>query len=394
MLMGCTLRDELNNLKQLAQDFATQNIAVRSGLSSNTLFPMDLWHSLGSSGLLGISTPKDFGGQGSGYRGIFVAGRALARHGLCLGITLSWLMHQITARFFLGSFTSEDQRHRLLPGIATGAKTASIAISEPGVGGHPKHLKATAEKTPSGYLITGEKTFLTNGPIADIFIVFAISSQEGGRKRYSAFLVTKDNPGLRLTEPMDFGFLRPCPHGGIILDGCIVPSDDMIGSPGKAYEDMALPFREIEDTMMMGPILGAQEARLDGIVSAMHGSAATLTEDIAFRLGGISSILAALDVMAIEACRMLEDKDDPKELLKLILAFRRLNAQIHQELEEVASLSRIIPSGAYQLLIHDLDHIGRFAGRVGKLKQIRLGEALIETKSHSLKKKMVTDHGS
>jgi len=380
--MGCTLKDELNNLRQLAQDFATQNIAGRSELSSNTEFPMDLWHSLGSSGLLGISTPKDFGGQGLGYRGILIVGRALARHGLCLGITLSWLMHQITARFFLGSFTSEGQRHRLLPRIATGAITASIAISEPGVGGHPKHLKAMAEKTPSGYLITGEKTFLTNGPIADIFIVFAISAQEGERKRYSAFMVAKDNPGLRLTEPLDFGFLRPCPHGGIILDGCIVPAADMIGNQGEAYEDMALPFREIEDTMMMGPILGAQEARLDGIVSAMHGSAVILTEDIAFRLGGISSISSALDVMALEACRRIEDKDNPKELPKLILAFRRLNAQMHQELEEVVSLSRIIQPGAYQVLTHDLDHIGRFVGRVSKLKQIRLGEALIENKSH------------
>jgi acyl-CoA dehydrogenase len=382
MPMGCTLRDELNNLRQLAQDFAAQNIAGRSELSSNTLFPMDLWRSLGRSGLLGISTPKDFGGQGLGYKGISVAGRALARHGLCLGITLSWLMHQITARFFLGSFPSEGQRHRLLPGIATGDITASIAISEPGVGGHPKHLKAMAEKTGSGYLITGEKTFLTNGPIADIFIVFAISSQEGERKRYSAFMVAKDNPGLRLTEPLDFGFLRPCPHGGIILDGCIVSADDMIGNPGKAYEDMALPFREIEDIMMMGPILGAQEARLDGIVSVMHGSAVIPPEDIAFLLGGISSVSNALDVIALEACRRLEDGDNPKELPKLILAFRRLNSQIHQELEEVASLSGIIPSGAYQVLTHDLDHIGRFAGRVSKLKQIRLGEALIENKSH------------
>jgi acyl-CoA dehydrogenase len=291
-------------------------------------------------------------------------------------------MHQITARFFLGSFTSEGQRHKLLPGIATGAITVSIAISEPGVGGHPKHLRTTAEKTGSGYLITGEKTFLTNGPIADIFIVFAISAQEGGRKRYSAFMVTKDNPGLRLTEPSDLGFLRPCPHGGIILNGCIVSSADMIGNPGEAYEDMALPFREIEDIMMMGPILGAQEARLDGIVSAMHGAVVIPAEDIAFRLGGISSILNALDVIALHACTRLEDKDNPKELLKLILAYRRLNAQIHQELEEVASLSRIIPSGAYQVLTHDLDHIGRFAGRVSKLKQIRLGEALIENKSH------------
>ena len=145
---------------------------------------------------------------------------------------------------------------------------------------------------------------------------------------------------------------------------------------------MVLPFREIEDTMMMGPILGAQEARLDGIVSTMHGSAVIPPEDICFRLGGISSISNALDVIALHACRRLEDGDNPKELPKLILAYRRLNAQIHQELAEVASLSGIIPSGAYQVLTHDLDHIGRFAGRVSKLKQIRLGEALIENKSH------------
>ena len=226
--------------------------------------------------MLGIGTPKEFGGKGLVIPGIRAAGRAIARHGCCLGITLSWLMHEIAARFIFSEYASSDQKRTYLPAMAKGEATASIAISEPGVGGHPRAPKTTAEKTDSGYLLTGEKTFLTNGPIANLFIVLAVSGQEGERKCYSAFIVPRETPGLRQAEPLDFGFLRPCPHGGIIMDACMIPEENLLGIPGTAYEDMALPFREVEDAMMMGPIIGAQEARLYEIATALREKASPL----------------------------------------------------------------------------------------------------------------------
>jgi len=377
MPMGYDPTDDLKNLQQQAADFALRSIATRKGLSSHTSFPLDLWKEFGGSGMLGIGTPKEFGGKGLGYTGICAAGRALARHGCCLGITLSWLIHEIAAKYIFSEYASSDQKKRYLPAMATGEITTSIAISEPGVGGHPKHLKTTAEKTGSGYLLTGEKSFLTNGPIADLFIVFAVSGHEGERKRFSAFVVPRETPGLRQTEPLDFGFLRPCPHGGIIMDACMIPEENLLGISGTAYEDMALPFREVEDTMMMGPIIGAQEARLYEIVSAFREKAAPLTEDIPFQLGGLISTLSVLDIIALDAAHRLDDGNDHGGLTNLILAFRHICAKMHQEFNELITMAGIIPSESYQALAHDLDYIERFAGRVSRIKQMKLGTALI-----------------
>jgi alkylation response protein AidB-like acyl-CoA dehydrogenase len=381
MPMGHTPTDDLKNLQQQAADFALRSIATRKGLSSHTSFPLNLWKEFGGSGMLGIGTPKEFTGKGLGYTGICAAGRAFARHGCCLGITLSWLIHEIAAKFIFSEYASSDQKKRYLPAMATGEITTSIAISEPGVGGHPKHLKTAAEKTGSGYLLTGEKTFLTNGPIADLFIVLAVSGYEGERKRYSAFIVPREAPGLRQTEPLDFGFLRPCPHGGIIMDACMIPEENLLGIPGTAYEDMALPFREVEDAMMMGPIIGAQEARLYEIVSAFREKASPLTEDISFQLGEFISTLSVLDIIALEAAHKLDDGNDHGELTNLILAFRHICAKMHQEFNELITMTCIIPSESYQALTHDLDHIVRFAGRVSRIKQMKLGTALISAVS-------------
>jgi acyl-CoA dehydrogenase len=375
--MGYDPTDDLKNLQQQAADFALRSIATRKGLSSHTSFPLDLWKEFSGSGLLGIGTPKEFGGRGLGYTGICTAGRAFARHGCCLGITLSWLIHEIAARYIFSEYASSDQKKRYLPVMAAGEITTSIAISEPGVGGHPKHLKTTAEKTDSGYLLTGEKSFLTNGPIADLFIVFAISGHEGERKRFSAFVVPRETPGLRQTEPLDFGFLRPCPHGGIIMDACMIPEENLLGISGTAYEDMALPFREVEDTMMMGPIIGAQEARLYEIVSAFREKASPLTGDIPFQLGGLSSFLSVLDIIALEAAHRLDDGKDHGGLTNLILAFRHICAKMHQEFNELITMAGIIPSESYQALAHDLDYIERFAARVSRIKQMKLGTGLI-----------------
>jgi alkylation response protein AidB-like acyl-CoA dehydrogenase len=377
MPMGYPPTDDMKDLQQQVADFAKQNIAIRKALSSDTSFPLDLWKDFGGSGMLGIGTPKEFGGKGLGYTGICAAGRAIARYGSCLGITLSWLMHEIAARFIFSEHASPDQKRRYLPAMATGETTTSIAISEPGVGGHPKHLKTISEKTVSGYVLTGEKTFLTNGPIADHFIVLAVSGHEGERKRYSAFVVPRETTGLRQTEPLDFGFLRPCPHGGIIMDACMIPEENLLGIPGTAYEDMALPFREVEDAMMMGPIIGAQEARLYEVVRALRKEASPLTGDISFQLGAFISTLSVLDIIALEAARILDDGDDHQGLANLILAFRHICAKMHQEFNELITMAGVIPSESYQALTHDLEHIVRFAERVSRIKQMKIGTALI-----------------
>jgi acyl-CoA dehydrogenase len=158
---------------------------------------------------------------------------------------------QVVARFFIDSFGTAEQRAAWLPHLA------AVAISEPRVGAHPKRLTTRAEADADGYSIFGEKAWVTNGPIAAVFIVLAITSIEDGRKRYSAFLVSRDTPGLSIDEAPQYRTLAPSRHCGLKLDGCRVPLSALLGSPGTAYETMALPFRDVEDAVGTFGLLGA-----------------------------------------------------------------------------------------------------------------------------------------
>lgn len=376
MATGRRRVDSMEAIVGRVADFAAENIATRPGLSSDMDFPHDLWRDMARSGFLGIGVPEENGGSGLGYPGISAAGRALARRGRCLGITLSWLMHQIVSRFPLCTFASSGQRKAYLTAMASGGLTASIAISEPGAGGHPRHLKTSVVRTSEGYILKGEKTFLTNGPIADLFVVLAASGHDGDRRRFSAFLVPRGSAGLTVTGPMDVGFLRPCQHGGILLDGCMVPEESLIGSPGTAYEDMAVPFRDVEDTAMMGPLLGAQEARFDDIVQELREKGDLLQEETAYRLGGLYSSLGGLEVLARESALLLEDEGVSESLLPLVMSFRSQFVQVHTEMSEIASMTDLHPSESWHALSHDLDHVVNFAGRVSRLKQIKLGAGI------------------
>ena len=125
--------------------------------------------------------------------------------------------------------------------MATGEITVSFAVSEPGAGAHPKLISARAEKHTEGFSLSGEKTYLTNGPIANLFIVIAISDVVDGRKRYSAFLVPKNVPGLSASAPMQIEALRPSPHGGVVLSRCLLPEVALLGNLDRGTRYLLKP---------------------------------------------------------------------------------------------------------------------------------------------------------
>jgi len=376
---ACGYNGELTRIAGQAARFASEHIAVRPGLASAAAFPVDLWEEMGRSGLLGISLPREFGGQGQGYPAIALAGRALSRSGGCLGIVLSWLMHQITGRFFINDFGTRDQQKTYLPDIAAGRVTVCIAISEPKVGGHPRHLATSAQRVEGGYCLKGEKASLTNGPVAGAYIVLAVSGDMGAKKRFSAFLVPRDTPGLKLAGPVDFGFLRPCPHGGIVLDNCVVPEANLLGRPDSAYEDLAVPFREVEDTLMMGPVLGAQEAQLEMLIACLKAHMLKPSEEIAVRLGEIRSHMSALELIVFEAVQRLEASEGSERLTPLVISFRNLSQGIVSSFREVLVSSGVHTGSAYQVRANDLEAVSRFAEHVSRLKQMKLGAAVFSS---------------
>ena len=183
-----------------------------------------------------------------------------------LGIGSVWGGQQLVFRHFVDGFGSAAQR------AEWSGRALSVAISEPRVGAHPKLLSTRAEPDAAGFRISGQKAWVSNAPSADGIIVFAITAEQQGRKRYSAFVVPRGTAGLSMTDMVaaempgaatpgaatpGFDALRPSRHCRLTLDGCVVPAAAMLGEAGTAYERMALPFRDIEDAVGTFATLGA-----------------------------------------------------------------------------------------------------------------------------------------
>jgi acyl-CoA dehydrogenase len=166
-----------------------------------------------------------------------------------LGIASVWSGRQLVYRHFL-SFGTDTQW------VEWSGRALSVAISEPEVGAHPKLLTTRADVIEGGFRISGRKAWVSNGPTADAIIVFAITAEEAGRKRYSAFIVPRETAGLTTIAMPGFHALRPSQHCLLTLDSCFVPESAMLGQLGLAYECMALPFRDIEDAVGTTPRWG------------------------------------------------------------------------------------------------------------------------------------------
>ncbi len=232
-------------------------------------------------------------GPEPGYAAIARAEAALvARSGL-LGLGASFAVRQLVARFFIEGFGTEAQR------AAWRDATAAVAISEPGVGAHPKHLATRAEPAGEGWRITGEKAWVSNGPLAAVFIVLAIVAEAAGRKRYGAFLVPRDTPGLSIQETEAFRAMPPSRHCGLVLNGCTVPREALLGPPGEAYEAMALPFRDVEDAVGISGLAGACRFLTARLADAPG-------PDAALSLGAIVALSAVLEAGATRVAAELD----------------------------------------------------------------------------------------
>ncbi len=266
---------------------------------------------------------------------------------------------QVVSQFFIEGFGTAEQR------AAWSHRVVSVAISEPRVGAHPKLLTTRAEDVADGYAIRGEKAWVTNGPLADVFVVLAITSIEDGRKRYSAFLLPRDTPGLSIDEAPEYRALAPSRHCGLKLDGCRVPRSAMVGAPGTAYEKMALPFRDVEDAVGTFGLLGAFRFMLAQLAAHADGEAAMLA------LGRLASLVAVFATTA-EAIVAALDAGDLARQLNALVGLRALASDICERAREFGTTGEAI-----ERVFVDVDRSLSVAGIARRARQRRLGQQLI-----------------
>jgi hypothetical protein len=295
---------------------------------------------------------------------------------------MTWMMHELISRWLIAKFGNQNQQNELLPKLAGGDITISLAASEPNTGAHPKYIQTTAENVDSGYRINGEKTYLTNGPLAGIFIVIAITGENSGKKEFSAFLVPKDAPGLTVTEAMDLPILKPSPHCGIILTDCIVEKDSLLGIPGHAYEQIVKPFREIEDAMLMGPISGGLFYQLNELKRIMHHRDIRLDDEMIHELGTLQCTVEALFALALTVAERIDNQNEFSKTGPLTFYFRNQVSDFQDRIGKIITQIDLETDFLLSSMSKDIAGGIRIASNVTKLKIKRIGESFM-TPGHS-----------
>lgn len=345
-------------------DAASRLLADRPDLGNQDEFPMDLWQDMGRAGLMDP-------GQFPDIPSLARAGEILVHRGGCLGMGLSWMIHHLVAGHILAGNAEIKGAAQLLADAATGRKLISLAVSEPKVGAHPKYLAATAETAGDDVVLNGEKTYITNGPVADAFVVVAVSGSRGGRKTFSAFLVPRDTPGLTVAGPMEIPFLKPSPHGSIRMDDCRLGRDAVVGRPDRAWDDIVMGFRRNEDRAMTGLVNGAMARLLERVAGHLK-AADPAGGEAAGALGGLAVLLTSANYLSQGITRQ-----ESVESEALLIQFRKLAREFAADLETLISEKNLQLDAAETCLIRDLSSTAGMGRQIGRLRQIKIGRNLM-----------------
>ena len=281
---------------------------------------------------------------------------------------MTWV-GQLLKSQFLRSLNSYHAAY--IDRILSGQSLCALAISEPNVGAHPKYLRCSATQCSQGYTLNGEKAFVSHGPYADRFIVLAITEQTQSRKYFSAFLVTAKTSGLQRMPAQPTKGLQPSSHCNIVFKDCQIPSSSLIGTVGHAFEEISLPMRTLEDSLMLGPIAGAMQAQLDYLARTSLACNKPLERH---KMGELLSLTESAKELGIITASKLDQHDNTPDLTPLINGFRSLVDQAQASLLEWHDPYPGLRELASDIQI--LSNIGRqaTASRTGSLTDRFLGE--------------------
>lgn len=195
-------------------------------------FDREDWATLGRLGLLGTCLPERYGGLGLGALDTARMYEALGEGCRDTGLVFAASAHLFACAVPIAEFGSDDLTSRWLPGICSGELVAANAMTEAEAGSDVSRLKLTATPVAGGFRLSGEKSFVSNGPAADVLVTYATTDPEAGHLGQTAFAVSAGSPGVRLGEPFDKMGLRSTPAGTVTLEDVFVPDDQVLGAPG------------------------------------------------------------------------------------------------------------------------------------------------------------------
>ena len=264
--MDALLTEEERMLQSTVRDFAERELVPRAAeLDRTEAFPWENVRALAAMGLMGLTIPDAYGGAGASYAQLALAAEELARG--CAATSVIHLTHLSLGSETIVRFGSDEQRQRHLPPLANGERLAAFALTEPSSGSDAADIqtRAVRDGDGDGYLLTGSKTFITNGPEADVTVVFAATDPEARGRGISAFVVAKNSPGLTVTPQKGKMGMRASSTAELVFDGCRVDAADRLGDEGDGFR-IAMSIIDSSRITVAAQALGIGQAALEAAV--------------------------------------------------------------------------------------------------------------------------------
>jgi len=262
------LGETADMLRDQVAAFSAAEIAPRAAdIDKSNDFPADLWRKFGDLGVLGITVEEEYGGAGMGYLEHVVAmeeiSRASASVGLSYGAHSNLCVNQIARN------GNEDQKRRYLSKLISGEHVGALAMSEPGAGSDVVSMRLRAEKRGDRYVLNGTKMWITNGPDADVLVIYAKTDPSAGPKGITAFLVEKNFPGFSCAQKLDKLGMRGSNTGELVFQDCEVPAENVLGEINGGVRVLMSGLDYERAVLAAGP-LGIMQACMDIVLPYVH----------------------------------------------------------------------------------------------------------------------------
>ncbi|MFM2614180.1 isovaleryl-CoA dehydrogenase [Vibrio campbellii] len=262
------LGETIDMLRDHVNAFATEHIApIASDIDRDNQFPNHLWSKFGEMGLLGVTVDEEFGGAGMGYLAHVVAMEEISR--ASASVALSYGAHSNLCVNQIFRNGSPAQREKYLPKLIDGSHVGALAMSEPNSGSDVVSMQLRAEDKGDHYLMNGNKMWITNGPDADILVVYAKTDPNGGSRGITAFIIEREFEGFRHAQKLDKLGMRGSNTCELVFQDCVVPKENVLGELNRGVEVLMSGLDYERVVLAAGP-LGIMQACMDEVVPYVH----------------------------------------------------------------------------------------------------------------------------
>jgi isovaleryl-CoA dehydrogenase len=262
------LGETAEQLRHSVRGFTSDKIApMAAELDKSNAFPRQLWPKLGELGVLGITVEEEYGGAGLGYLEHCLAMEEISRGSAAIG--LSYGAHSNLCVNQIRRNGSEAQKRAYLPKLISGEHVGALAMSETGAGSDIVSMRLRADKKGDRYVLNGSKMWITNGPCADVLVVYAKTAPEAGARGISAFLIERGFKGFKSSQKLDKMGMRGSDTGELVFEDCEVPAENLLGETNRGVNVLMSGLDYERAVLAAGPV-GIMQAAMDVVIPYVH----------------------------------------------------------------------------------------------------------------------------